>query len=163
MGALQAGVMGVDIWLLVIIVHHVYFHCFCFIAGKSGCSSNQCVDLVEHIISHCAHLRFSGLMTIGEINYDWSQGANPDFIVSTKLFFRLMNFWSIIGILIIELLCIVLLHYFPHNKDWGLPLLQDTVASPSAHLNPGWKVLLWNVAEFLFLAKTFHSDFKCVF
>lgn len=30
-------------------------------------------------------------MTIGEMNYDWSQGANPDFIVSTKLFFRLMN------------------------------------------------------------------------
>lgn len=48
--------------------------------SKSGCSSDQCVDLVEHIISHCAHLRFSGLMTIGEMNYDWSQGANPDFI-----------------------------------------------------------------------------------
>lgn len=46
---------------------------------------------MEHIISHCPHLKFSGLMTIGEMNYDWSQGANPDFIVSTKLFFRLMN------------------------------------------------------------------------
>lgn len=31
-------------------------------------------------------------MTIGEMNYDWSQGANPDFIVSTYLFFRLMNY-----------------------------------------------------------------------
>ena len=30
-------------------------------------------------------------MTIGEMNYDWSQGANPDFIVSTKLFSRLMD------------------------------------------------------------------------
>lgn len=48
--------------------------------SKSGCSSDKCVDLVEHIISHCAHLKFSGLMTIGEMNYDWSQGANPDFI-----------------------------------------------------------------------------------
>lgn len=46
---------------------------------------------MEHIISHCPHLKFSGLMTIGEMNYDWSQGANPDFIVSTKLFFRLIN------------------------------------------------------------------------
>jgi len=25
-------------------------------------------------------------MTIGEMNYDWSQGANPDFIVSTQSF-----------------------------------------------------------------------------
>ena len=78
------------------------------IAGKSGCSGDQCVELVEHIILHCAHLKFSGLMTIGEMNYDWSQGANPDFIVSSKLIFRLMNWWAIIGILIIELLCIVL-------------------------------------------------------
>ena len=27
-------------------------------------------------------------MTIGEMNYDWSQGANPDFIVSIKFFFN---------------------------------------------------------------------------
>ena len=35
-------------------------------------------------------------MTIGEMNYDWSQGANPDFIVSTYLFFRLMNYLTIV-------------------------------------------------------------------
>lgn len=35
-------------------------------------------------------------MTIGEMNYDWSQGANPDFIVSTNLFFRLMNYFAIV-------------------------------------------------------------------
>ena len=41
-------------------------------------------------------------MTIGEMNYDWSQGANPDFIVSTNLFFRLMNYLAVV-ILISEL------------------------------------------------------------
>ena len=70
---------------------------------------------MEHIISHCAHLKFSGLMTIGEMNYDWSQGANPDFIVSTKLFSRLMNCWAIIGNLIIELLQV-------HSAAIRLPL-----------------------------------------
>ncbi|XP_078358533.1 pyridoxal phosphate homeostasis protein-like isoform X2 [Oculina patagonica] len=48
--------------------------------SKSGCSSDHCVELVEHVIQHCPHLKFSGLMTIGEMNYDWSQGANPDFV-----------------------------------------------------------------------------------
>ena len=53
--------------------------------GKHGCSSDHCVELVEHVINHCPHLKFSGLMTIGEMNYDWSQGGNPDFIVSKDL------------------------------------------------------------------------------
>lgn len=48
--------------------------------SKSGCSTDHCVELAEHIISHCPHLKFTGLMTIGEMNYDWSQGDNPDFI-----------------------------------------------------------------------------------
>ena len=143
--------ISMDIWMLVI-VHYVYFHWFCLIAGKNGCSSDQCVELVEHIILHCAHLKFSGLMTIGEMNYDWSQGANPDFIVSSKLIFRLMNCWAIIGILVIELLCIVLWHYFPH-KEWRLALW--TISK----FRPWIIVLLWKVAKFLFLAKTLHSDF----
>ena len=58
---------------------------FNFFSGKSGCSSDHSEELVEHIISHCPHLKFSGLMTIGEMNYDWSQGPNPDFIVSKML------------------------------------------------------------------------------
>ena len=41
------------------------------------------MQLAEHIISHCPHLKFTGLMTIGQMNYDWGQGENPDFIVST--------------------------------------------------------------------------------
>ncbi|XP_078358532.1 pyridoxal phosphate homeostasis protein-like isoform X1 [Oculina patagonica] len=53
---------------------------FSVFLGKSGCSSDHCVELVEHVIQHCPHLKFSGLMTIGEMNYDWSQGANPDFV-----------------------------------------------------------------------------------
>lgn len=48
--------------------------------SKSGCSSDHCVELVKHVISRCPHLKFRGLMTIGEMNYDWSQGENPDFI-----------------------------------------------------------------------------------
>lgn len=48
--------------------------------SKSGCLSDHCAELVEHIITHCPHLKFSGLMTIGEMNHDWSQGPNPDFI-----------------------------------------------------------------------------------
>lgn len=86
-------------------------------AGKSGCSSDHCVELVEHIISHCPHLKFSGLMTIGEMNYDWSQGANPDFIVSTKLFFRLMNCWAIIVMLILNCCTKCCFMYFPHKKE----------------------------------------------
>ena len=27
-------------------------------------------------------------MTIGEINYDWEQGPNPDFVVSAPVFVR---------------------------------------------------------------------------
>jgi len=48
--------------------------------SKNGCSSDHCVQLAEHIISHCPHLKFTGLMTIGQMNYDWGQGENPDFI-----------------------------------------------------------------------------------
>ncbi|XP_068709655.1 pyridoxal phosphate homeostasis protein-like [Montipora foliosa] len=48
--------------------------------NKGGCSRNQCVELVNHINSNCPNLKFKGLMTIGEINYDWSQGDNPDFV-----------------------------------------------------------------------------------
>nr|XP_058959304.1 pyridoxal phosphate homeostasis protein-like [Pocillopora verrucosa] len=47
--------------------------------SKSGCLRDRCAELVEHIITHCAHLKFSGLMTIGEMNHDWSQRPNPDF------------------------------------------------------------------------------------
>lgn len=54
----------------------------CLFTGKSGCSSDHCVELVKHIITHCPYLKFTGLMSIGEMNYDWSQGDNPDFIVS---------------------------------------------------------------------------------
>ncbi|XP_062509567.1 pyridoxal phosphate homeostasis protein-like [Corticium candelabrum] len=46
---------------------------------KSGCNPDDCVDLARHIIEQCDKLRFCGLMTIGQINYDYSQGPNPDF------------------------------------------------------------------------------------
>lgn len=55
------------------------------LAGKSGCHPNECVDLARHIIDHCDKLSFCGLMTIGQFDYDYSQGPNPDFQVSRKL------------------------------------------------------------------------------
>ena len=145
--------ISMDIWLLVIVRYmYVYFHWFCLIAGKNGCSSDQCVELVEHIILHCAHLKFSGLMTIGEMNYDWSQGANPDFIVSSKLIFRLMNCWAIIGILITELLCIVLWHYFS-PKEWRLTLCTISTFSP-------WiKCFTLECSQVPVLSQNLHSDF----
>lgn len=52
--------------------------------NKSGCSRDQCTELAKHIISSCPHLKFSGLMTIGEFNHDWSQGENPDFVMLVR-------------------------------------------------------------------------------
>lgn len=58
---------------------------FYFCTGKSGCNPDDCVDLARHIIEQCDKLRFCGLMTIGQINYDYSQGPNPDFQVSDNV------------------------------------------------------------------------------
>eukprot|EP01028_Stygiella_incarcerata_P007808 TRINITY_DN3267_c0_g1_i1.p1 TRINITY_DN3267_c0_g1~~TRINITY_DN3267_c0_g1_i1.p1 ORF type:complete len:192 (-),score=49.01 TRINITY_DN3267_c0_g1_i1:44-619(-) len=33
--------------------------------SKSGCSAEECVDLVRKVIETCPHLKFRGLMTIG--------------------------------------------------------------------------------------------------
>ena len=103
---------------LVEFVYQIFPPILCFITGKSGCSSDHCVELVEHIISHCPHLKFSGLMTIGEMNYDWSQGANPDFIVSTQSFslaeWITGHYWYFK--IIMKLLYVVLLHVFSTQK-----------------------------------------------
>lgn len=36
--------------------------------------------MVEHVLKNCPTLKFNGLMTIGQYDYDMSQGPNPDFL-----------------------------------------------------------------------------------
>lgn len=52
-----------------------------FAAGKHGLPPEETVNAVKHILSECAALHFSGLMTIGRYGYDLSLGPNPDFQV----------------------------------------------------------------------------------
>ncbi|CAG9569543.1 unnamed protein product [Danaus chrysippus] len=47
---------------------------------KNGVEPSQAVTLVEHVIKNCENLDFKGLMTIGQYDYDVSQGPNPDFL-----------------------------------------------------------------------------------
>ncbi|KAK3751357.1 hypothetical protein QZH41_009297 [Actinostola sp. cb2023] len=55
------------------------------LTGKKGCTSNECTKLVQFIIQSCPNLKFTGLMTIGQYNYDWAKhGPNPDFICLIK-------------------------------------------------------------------------------
>ena len=67
-----------------LILNGAYF----IFSGKSGCSTKECLQLVEHVLKFCPRLHFVGLMTIGEINYDWEQGPNPDFVVSAPVLVR---------------------------------------------------------------------------
>jgi uncharacterized pyridoxal phosphate-containing UPF0001 family protein len=52
------------------------------LAEKSGCSPEEAVQLVKHILDECPNLELMGLMTIGKFGHDLSQGPNTDFIVS---------------------------------------------------------------------------------
>ncbi|XP_028514740.1 pyridoxal phosphate homeostasis protein isoform X2 [Exaiptasia diaphana] len=52
---------------------------------KKGCRADDCITIVEYVIKNCPNLKFVGLMTIGQYNYDWEQcGPNPDFICLIK-------------------------------------------------------------------------------
>jgi len=51
------------------------------VAGKRGLAPEETLATVEHILSRCAALHFSGLMTVGRSGYDLSLGPNPDFQV----------------------------------------------------------------------------------
>jgi hypothetical protein len=53
----------------------------CF-AEKNGCSPEEAVQLVKHILDKCPNLELTGLMTIGKFGHDLCQGPNTDFIVS---------------------------------------------------------------------------------
>ncbi|XP_056278238.1 pyridoxal phosphate homeostasis protein isoform X1 [Pseudoliparis swirei] len=47
--------------------------------SKRGLAPEETLATVEHILSRCAALHFSGLMTVGRSGYDLSLGPNPDF------------------------------------------------------------------------------------
>lgn len=48
--------------------------------AKSGIEPADATTLVKHVIKNCQNLKFKGLMTIGQYNYDLSKGPNPDFL-----------------------------------------------------------------------------------
>lgn len=47
--------------------------------SKSGVTLDGCSSVVNHILTKCPKLEFSGLMSIGARGHDYSQGSNPDF------------------------------------------------------------------------------------
>lgn len=46
---------------------------------KSGEDEAGSIELCRHVREKCAHLKLSGLMTIGAFDHDLSVGPNPDF------------------------------------------------------------------------------------
>jgi len=42
---------------------------FCTVAAKSGVEPSGCLELAKHVSENCPNLEFSGLMTIGNIDY----------------------------------------------------------------------------------------------
>lgn len=50
-------------------------------AEKGGVDVAEVTSLFKSITETCSHLRLRGLMTIGQYDYDTSQGINPDFVV----------------------------------------------------------------------------------
>lgn len=61
--------------------------------AKSGCSPTEAAALVSYVLTHCPHLHFIGLMTIGIYDYDISRGPNPDFVVSGIEFITFVMYW----------------------------------------------------------------------
>nr|XP_026501721.1 pyridoxal phosphate homeostasis protein [Vanessa tameamea] len=51
---------------------------------KNGVEPSRVTQLVEHVRKNCPDLDFKGLMTIGQYDYDTSQGPNPDFLTLAK-------------------------------------------------------------------------------
>ncbi|XP_059942037.1 pyridoxal phosphate homeostasis protein isoform X3 [Mesoplodon densirostris] len=53
--------------------------------SKHGLPPAETVAVVEHVNAKCPSLEFVGLMTIGSLGHDLSQGPNPDFQVLLSL------------------------------------------------------------------------------
>ncbi|KAF9175041.1 hypothetical protein BGX20_008598 [Mortierella sp. AD010] len=46
---------------------------------KSGMQPTEALEVAQHVVSTCSHLKLAGLMTIGSPNPDLENGDNPDF------------------------------------------------------------------------------------
>ncbi|KAF8948479.1 hypothetical protein BGZ47_004655 [Haplosporangium gracile] len=47
--------------------------------SKSGMLPSEVLEIAQHVVSTCSHLKLAGLMTIGSPNPDLENGENPDF------------------------------------------------------------------------------------
>ncbi|KAF9122975.1 hypothetical protein BGW39_009372 [Mortierella sp. 14UC] len=47
--------------------------------SKSGMLPSEVLEVAQHVVSTCPHLKLAGLMTIGSPNPDLENGENPDF------------------------------------------------------------------------------------
>ncbi|CAG2182359.1 unnamed protein product, partial [Oppiella nova] len=47
---------------------------------KTGCHFSEAEALVRLIRTQCPHLKLLGLMTVGRLGHDWTDGPNPDFL-----------------------------------------------------------------------------------
>ncbi|KAF9355810.1 hypothetical protein BGX26_006096, partial [Mortierella sp. AD094] len=47
--------------------------------SKSGMLPTEALEVAQHVVSTCPHLKLAGLMTIGSPNPDLENGDNPDF------------------------------------------------------------------------------------
>lgn len=52
--------------------------------AKNGVPPSEATNLSQYVINNCPNLEYVGLMTIGQYDYDVSQGPNPDFISLAK-------------------------------------------------------------------------------
>lgn len=48
--------------------------------AKSGTTPDEATDLVRFVLENCEHLKFQGLMAIGQYYYNVENGPNPDFL-----------------------------------------------------------------------------------
>ncbi|KAF9188434.1 hypothetical protein BGZ51_000599 [Haplosporangium sp. Z 767] len=52
--------------------------------SKSGMLPSEALQVAQHVIAECPHLKLAGLMTIGSPNPDLENGENPDFKARSK-------------------------------------------------------------------------------
>ncbi|KAG0259303.1 hypothetical protein BG011_002724 [Mortierella polycephala] len=52
--------------------------------SKSGMLPSEVLQVAQHVVAKCPHLKLAGLMTIGSPNPDLENGENPDFKARSK-------------------------------------------------------------------------------
>lgn len=53
---------------------------------KHGVTVEEAVKLFGYVLENCKNLEVQGVMTIGQYDYDYSLGPNPDFISLMKCY-----------------------------------------------------------------------------